>query len=194
LKKDLIREVGITDSEIFCETGYDSEENYNAMLRAKVEKGGFSLTLYDNLYRGYSPQGKNTLNIMVLQGYEPWRRYEADYVAGNKKSYRAEKERLADVLIRRAEAKLLPGLSKAIEVKEIGTPLTNVRYTGNYRGAVYGWDQTLENSMPRRLSQRTPIRNLYLAGAWTQPGHGYGAVIPSGLQCFATIMADWGRA
>jgi len=194
LKKDLVREVGITDSEIFCESGYDSEESYSALLRADVEKGSFGLTLYDNLYQGYSPKRKNTLNIMVLQGYEPWKRYEADYLAGDKKAYRTEKERMADILIRRAEAQLLPGLSKAIEVKEIGTPLTNVRYTGNYRGAIYGWDQTLDNSLPRRLPHRTPINNLYLAGAWTQPGHGYGAVISSGLQCFATIMADWSRS
>jgi len=194
LKKDLIREVGITESEIFCEPGYDNEGGYQALLRAEVEKGGFALTLYDNLYRGYSPEGKNTLNLMVLQGYEPWKKYEADYLAGKKGAYRAEKERMADVLIRRAETRLLPGLSKAIEVKEIGTPLTNVRYTGNYRGAIYGWDQTLDNSMPRRLPHRTPLKNLYLAGAWTQPGHGYGAVIPSGLQCFAAIMADWNKS
>lgn len=194
LKKDLIREVGITDSEIFYAPGYDDDAVYKAALNADVENGGFGLALYDNLYKGYSPEGKNTINIITLQGYEPWKKYEADYFAGKKDAYRAEKERLADVLIKKAEEKLLPGLSKAIEVKEIGTPLTNVRYTLNYRGAVYGWDQTLDNSMPRRLPQKTPIKNLYLAGAWTQPGHGYTAVIPSGLQCFAEIMKEWKQA
>jgi prolycopene isomerase len=69
--------------------------------------------------------------------------------------------------------------------------LTNVRYTGNYRGAIYGWDQTLDNSGPQRLPIATPIKNLYLAGAWTQPGHGYGGVIWSGLQCFGEIMKSW---
>ncbi len=191
LKKDLVREVGITDSEIFYEPGYDHEAGYKAALLADLENGGFGLTFYDNLYPGYSPQGKNIINILTLQGYEPWKKYEADYFAGKKEAYRAEKERMADILIKKAEEKLLPGLSKAIEVKEIGTPLTNVRYTSNYRGAIYGWDQTLDNAMPRRLAHNTPIKNLYLAGAWTQPGHGYGAVIPSGLECFAEIMRDW---
>ena len=51
----------------------------------------------------------------------------------------------------------MPGLTKAIEVMEAATPLTNLRYTSNYRGAIYGWDQTLENSMPRRLGQKTPV-------------------------------------
>lgn len=190
LKKDLVGEVGIRDSEIFRMSGYDQDEEYRRMLDGEVG-GGFGLTLYDNVYKGYSPEGKNTLNIMTLQGYDHWKPYEADYFKGNKTAYRAEKERMADVLIDEVEKTLLPGLRNAIEVIEIGTPLTNVRYTSNYRGAAYGWDQTLNNSGNTRLSQKTPLKNLYLAGAWTRPGHGYGAVIPSGLQCFAQIMSEW---
>ena len=90
-----------------------------------------------------------------------------------------------------SEKVMLPGLSKAIEVREVGTPLTNLRYTGNYRGAIYGWDQTLDNSEPRRVPHATPIKNLYLAGAWTRPGGGYSAVLESGLECFAEIMKAW---
>jgi all-trans-retinol 13,14-reductase len=190
LKKDLIGEVGITDTEIFCTTSYDPEAEFKAALNAKVE-GGYGLTLYDNLYKGYSPEGKNTLNIITLQGYDFWKKYEADYFKGNKKAYRAEKERMADILIKQVEDTLLPGLSKAIEVKEIGTPLTNVRYTGNYQGAIYGWDQTLDNSGQSRLPHTTPIENLYLSGAWTKPGGGYGGVIWSGLECFGEIMKKW---
>ncbi|MGD0201119.1 MAG: hypothetical protein ABSD27_10265, partial [Bryobacteraceae bacterium] len=104
--------------------------------------------------------------------------------------YRAEKERIADIYIRQAE-KVLPGLAKAIEVQEIGTPLTNVRYTGNYRGSIYGWDQTLDNSGMRRLGHSTPVKNLYLSGAWTRPGGGYSAVLWSGLECFGEIMRTW---
>jgi len=191
LKKDLVSEVGINDTEIFYGTGYDPEADYQAALKADVENGGFGLTLYDNLYKGYSPQGKNIVSIIVLQGYSHWEKYEADYFKGNKKEYRAEKERMAGILIDKVEKTLLPGLSKAIEIKEIGTPLTNLRYTGNYRGAVYGWDQTLDNSGPGRLGHETPVKNLYLAGAWTQPGHGYGGVIWSGLECFGEIMKKW---
>lgn len=194
LKKDLVREVGLTDTEIFYDPGYDVEESYRTALNAEVEKGGFGLTLYDNIYKGYSPEGKNTINIITLQGYDFWKRYEAHYFAGEKDAYRAEKERMADILIKKVEETLLPGLSRAVEVREVGTPLTNVRYTANYRGAIYGWDQTLDNAEPRRLPHNTPIRNLYLAGAWTRPGGGYGAVMPSGLQCFAQIMAEWDKA
>lgn len=98
---------------------------------------------------------------------------------------------MADILIQKIDKTLLPGLTKAIEVKEIGTPLTNIRYTGHPRGAIYGWNQTVDNSGPRRFPAKTPIKNLYLSGAWTFPGHGYGAVLGSGLMCFAEIMKSW---
>ncbi|NIM91139.1 MAG: NAD(P)-binding protein [Candidatus Aminicenantes bacterium] len=191
LKKDLVGEVGLKDSEIFFSHGYDDDASYKAFLEADMENSGYTLALYDNVYKGYSPEGKNTVSILVLQGYKHWERYEADYRQGNKKEYKAEKERMADILIKKVEETVLPGLSKAVEVKEIGTPLTNWRYTRNYRGAIYGWDQTMNNSGPNRMPHATPIKNLYLAGAWTQPGHGYGAVIPSGLQCFSEIMKEW---
>ena len=191
LKKDLVGELGVEDSEIFYAKGYDDDANYKAQLDADVENSGYGLMLYDNVYKGYSPEGKNTVNILVLQGYSHWEKYETDYWKGVKKEYRAEKERMAGILIKKVEETVLPGLADAIEIKEIGTPLTNVRYTGHYRGAIYGWDQTMNNTGPNRVPHSTPIENLYLAGAWTQPGHGYGAVIPSGLQCFAEIMNKW---
>ncbi|MBT8387029.1 MAG: NAD(P)/FAD-dependent oxidoreductase [Ignavibacteria bacterium] len=191
LKKNLIKEIGITDTEIFYNSTYDFEADYELLKKADVENGGYAITLYDNIYKGYSPEGKNTLNIMTLQGFDHWEKYRDDYFKDNKDEYRKEKDRMADILIDKTENTLLPGLRDAIEVKEIGTPLTNIRYTSNYKGAVYGFDQTVENSGQNRLGHATPIKNLYLSGAWTKPGHGYGGVIYSGLQCFGEIMKSW---
>ena len=191
LKKDLVGELKIPDTEIFYAPGFDDDAGYKAQLDADMTDPGFGLMLYDNIYKGYSPAGKNTVNILSLQGYDHWAPFEADYKRGEKTAYRAEKERMADIFIKQVEKIVLPGLSKAIEVKEIGTPLTNGRYTRHPRGAVYGFDQTVDNSGPSRIPYATPVNNLFLAGAWTQPGHGYGAVIPSGLQCFAEIMRRW---
>jgi prolycopene isomerase len=191
LKEDLVTKLGIPDAEIFVDPSYDSEAAYQGAVQGDVENGGVGISLYDNIYKGYSPAGKNTINLLTLQGYAPWEKFEKDYFAGKKAEYRKVKERMAEILIDRAEKSLLPGLSKAIEVKEIGTPLTNLRYTRNHRGAIYGWDQTVNNSGAARVGHSTPIKNLYLAGAWSRPGHGYGAVIPSGLECFAEIMKTW---
>ncbi len=190
LKKDLVKQSGITDTEIFWSPDYDLEAAYRNAREVNLDSPGVGLTLYDNLYPGYSPAGKNTIGLIALHGWEHWKKYEADYRKGNKAAYRKEKERIAAVYIKLAE-KLLPGLSGAIEVKEIGTPLTNVRYTGNYRGAIYGWDQTLDNAGQRRFPHTTPLKNLYLSGAWTSPGGGYEGVLISGVQCFGEIMKTW---
>jgi len=192
LKADLVHQLRITDTEIFYNPDYDVETMYEAARAADLSNPHICILLYDNLYPGYSPSGKNIVKLLVLQGYDHWKPYEADYRKGNKEAYRAEKNRLAKLLIQHTEKSLLPGLSEAIEIQEIGTPLTNMRYTSNYQGAIYGWDQTLDNAAPRRIPHVTPINNLYLAGAWTTPGAGYGAVIPSGLECFGEIMRRWG--
>jgi prolycopene isomerase len=192
LKTDLVHKVGIKESEIFYYPDYDLEADYSAALAGGLPADpGFGLTIYDNVCPGCSPKGKNTLNIIATQGYDYWEKYETDYFYGNKEAYTKEKMRLADILIDKAEKKFLPGLRKAIEVVEVASPLTNLRFTSNPRGAIYGWDQTVDNSGQRRFPQKTPIKNLYLSGAWTFPGHGYGACIPSGLACFAAVMKDW---
>jgi len=191
LNKDLVKEVGIKDSEIFFYSGYDMEAAYEKILKADVTDPAFGLSIYDNIYGGYSPEGKNTLGIIALQGYDHWGKYASDYWEGKKDAYKKEKKRMADILIQKIEDTLLPGLSGAIEVMEIGTPLTNIRYTSHPRGAIYGWNQTLDNTGPRRFPAKTPIKNLYLSGAWTFPGHGYGAVLGSGLMCFSEIMKSW---
>ena len=192
LKHDLVRKLGHPDTEIFVNSSYDPDADFNAALISIPDHPSFAALFYDNLFENYSPRGKNTISLVTLQSYDHWKPYEAAYWRGDKAAYRKEKERIAHALIASAESTILPGLSKAIEVQEIGTPLTNVRYTGNYRGAIYGWDQTVDNSNPRRLGHSTPIRSLYLSGAWTTPGGGYGGVLASALECFGEIMAKWG--
>ena len=192
LKTDLVRKAKLEESEIFTTPGYDVEAEYRAALAGGLpDDPGYGLTVYDNLYPGASPKGKNTLNIIVMQGYDYWKKFETDYFYGNKDAYNKEKMRLAGILIDKVEKRFLPGLRQAIEVVEVATPLTNLRFTGHPRGAIYGFDQTVDNSGQRRFPQKTPIKNLYLAGAWTFPGHGYGACVPSGLSCFAAVMKDW---
>jgi len=191
LKEDLAKTLEIQDSEIFVESGYDPDHAYANALAGNIEDGGFGVTVYDRVVPGYSPPGKNTVNILTLQGYGPWEKFEKDYRAGNKAEYRKQKEHMAQVLIEKAEKTVLPGLARAVEVTEVGTPLTNWRYTGHHRGAIYGWDQTVNNSGATRVGHATPVKNLYLAGAWSRPGHGYGAVIPSGIECFSEITKTW---
>lgn len=184
--------LGVVDHEIFVNETYDPDREYEACLNCDVKRSPYTIMVYDNVYPGFSPEGKTTLTIFTLQGYDHWLKFEEDYWRGSKEQYRTEKGRMTNTLIERAE-KVIPNLSRYIELREASTPLTNVRYTGNYRGAIYGWDQTVDQSSTNRLAPETPIRNLYLAGAWTMPGGGFAGAIQSGFQTFGTVMQKAGQ-
>lgn len=106
-------------------SGLGAEADYQACLRGEIDKCSFGVAIYDNLFEGYSSPGTSTIMLLVLSGYEPWKRFKADYRAGRKDEYDKEKARWVEILIRRAEEQVIPGLSSLIEVKEAATPLTN---------------------------------------------------------------------
>jgi phytoene dehydrogenase-like protein len=68
--------------------------------------------------------------------------------------------------------------------------LTNVRYTGNYHGSIYGFDR--QGAKMNLLDVRTPIKGLYLAGAWSHGG-GYTPTMMAGRDAVQAFMEDWGR-
>jgi phytoene dehydrogenase-like protein len=153
-------------------SGRGPEADYQSCLQGDIANGPFGVAVYDNIFKGYSQPGTSTLQLIFLCGYAPWRRYEADYNSGRKTDYNKEKDRWTDILIQRAEKELIPGLSSMIEVKEAGTPLTNRRFTGNTDGAIYGFEQSMDNAYMNRIENRTPVKGLYLASAWGNPGGG----------------------
>jgi prolycopene isomerase len=178
--------------EIFVQKDHDPERAYRASLAGDPTESDLGVTIYDNAYEGYSNPGTSTVGLLMLSGYEPWKRFEADYFAGNKDEYRKEKDRIAQTLIDRAEERIIPGLRSMIEVMEAATPLTNVRYTRNPEGAIYGYEQVMENAYMTRLANTTPIKGLYYASAWTNPGGGYQPCLQAGLDASVALLGDWG--
>jgi prolycopene isomerase len=173
--------------------GRGPEADYTACMQGDIEHAPFSVCVYDNIFDGYSSAGTSTLQLLVLSGYEPWRKFEADYQNGNKTRYNREKQRWARALIERAEREVIPGLSAMIEVEESATPLTNWRYTGNTAGAIYGFEQSMDNAFMNRLDNKTPVRGLYLASAWGNPGGGYAGVFRAGQSAFQAVMEDFAK-
>jgi len=127
----------------------------------------------------------------MLSGYEPWRRFEGDYFAGRRGDYWKEKDRIARILINEAERLVIPGLISMIEVMEASTPLTNLRYTKNPEGAIYGYEQSLVNSYMNRLKNKTPVSGLYFASAWSDTGGGYQPCLLSGAKACRELISDW---
>ncbi len=158
--------------------------SYEIDIRGDSSGSGFGVTIYDNLFKGYSRPGTSTLSLIRLADHAEWKPFEADYKKGEKSAYNLKKQQIAREMILDLEKELIPGLSKMIEVMEAATPLTNQRYTGNPGGAVYGFD-----SDSKTLDTRTPVKGLYLAGAWSSGG-GYTPVMMSGRDAAMAVLAD----
>ncbi len=167
--------------EYFLENGYDLEAGYRAVVDGDFERAGMVITNYTESDPGCAPDGYSVLVLMTLA---PWDHQNVWGTGGDldgyssNPDYLAAKEAAGDTLIRRA-AELIPGLAERIVIKEIATPLTNVRYGRQPFGSIYGREQTVENMFANRRSPRTPIPNLFLAGAWIGGG-GMSTAIGSG--------------
>jgi len=170
---------------------YDPEADDAVTSDCDASKARFQVYLYDTLYPGYSKPGKSTVKILMQCGYRPWKHFEADYLAGKKEAYRKEKNRIAQILIERTEARVIPGLKSMIEVMDAATPLTHMRYTKNPEGAVLGYEHSMDNYWIYRNKNRTPIKGLYLASAWGSPGGGVNPVMRGGQTTFKALMEDW---
>ncbi|MEW5734820.1 MAG: NAD(P)/FAD-dependent oxidoreductase [Thermodesulfobacteriota bacterium] len=182
----------LKDYEIFLLSGRGAAADYQAYKDGDIENMSFLVAVYDNAYKGFSRSGTTTLSIVVLTGWEPWKRFFEDYKADRKEEYHKEKKRWTDILINRAEKALIPGLSGMIETMDSATPLTNWRYTANPQGAIYGFDHNLSNDFITRIDNRTPLKGLYLSSAWGNPGAGYGGTMAGGEVTFYKMMKDWG--
>jgi phytoene dehydrogenase-like protein len=175
---------------IYIDSGYDIETDFKNYLACNAEESSISITLYDNYYKGYSKPGTSTLTIFMESGYEPWRRFEKDYFAGNKEEYNREKMRIAQILIKKVEEKAIPGLSSMIQVMEAATPLTNMRYTKNPEGAIYGYPPSTNNAFTNRIKNTTPIDGLYLSSGWGYIHGSYYGGIMNGRDVYRLVMKD----
>ncbi len=164
--------------------GADSEDNFRPMREGDISRVMFGIANYSKTDPNNAPEGKNVICLVTLMPYDlnnGWREKEGP------EKYAEFKNEIAETLIKRAE-KYLPGLFSNIEELEVGTPRTNEHYTSNFKGSIYGWAHTAEQSMQNRLPQATPIENLFLAGAWTFPSGGQAPVLISGNTAAETIL------
>lgn len=117
------------------------------------------------------PAGKSNFTIIFASNYEYWER-----LMQNKEKYHEEKKRIEEIVIN-ALSVIFPGIQEHIEVTDVATPITLMRYTGNWKGSYEGWLMT-KKSMTVQLPQTLPgLSNFYMAGQWISPGGG----LPSGL-------------
>lgn len=164
--------------EVFYFQNPLKEKNYNPALNIDYQKCGMLLTNYSSMDKTLNDYNKGVLTITIIDDYSNW--------SVNKPDYNLQKEHCTSILISRLE-KMFPSIKSHIVITELGTPRTMERYTNNPKGAVYGYSQTVKQAGCHRLKSTTPIENLFLVGAWVNPGGGYEGSISSGMMVAQNI-------
>lgn len=111
-----------------------------------------------------APEGKTTI---VMRYESPWKLWEN--LDGE--AYKSEKQQIEKDAIEKLEL-IYPGISEFIEVIDIATPKTDVRYTGVKDGAYEGFMPSKENMMKSLKMTLPKLQNFYMAGQWLFPGGG----------------------
>jgi len=185
---------GWVHHEFFDMPSYDIESEYQAIMRGDFENAGMIVSNYTIADPGCAPEGGSVLSLTSLA---PWDYADVWGTGGELDGYSKNddyiriKDAAGDILIDRL-AKRIPGLRDAIVVKEVATPLTNVRYAMQPGGSIYGREQTVMNQMNRRRP-KTPVPNLFLAGAWVGGG-GMTACVGSGKSAASAVDRYLGRS
>jgi phytoene dehydrogenase-like protein len=126
-----------------------------------------------------APSGKS---VIIMRFESPWDTWKEM----NEIDYKNEKEKIKTDANRLLESNY-PGISDHIEVVDVATPLTNVRYTRSWKGAYEGFlpssrniTKTLDNTLPG-------LKNFYMAGQWLYPGGGIPPSVLSGKKAIRQI-------
>jgi phytoene dehydrogenase-like protein len=106
--------------------------------------------------------------------------------------YRAEKIRIIAEVVALLE-KRFPGLTAQLEHSDIATPVTFIRYTGNWQGSYEGWLPT-PGVLGRRIPFTLPhLKNFYMAGHWVVAGGGLPSAALAGRYVAQLICAQFGK-
>jgi phytoene desaturase len=159
--------------ENFFYASWDHDESYRSSLAGRPS--WLSVTIPTLADPTLAPRGEHLLILTTLLPQAAAR------------SWRDEKERAAQALLRAADERF-PGLKSRLTFSEGGTPRTMERYTRNSVGAAYGWEVSPGQVGPGRPGEDTPIPGLHLAGHWTRPGGGIYGVVTSGIETARAVL------
>jgi prolycopene isomerase len=166
--------VGMDHFLLSINPGYDHSGSYRNCLESNYKLCGLAVVDHSQLDPQLAPPGKSALCVMTLDNFASW-------LSLSREEYIIKKKEAGEAVLGVLE-KYLPGITKHIEVMEVGSPLTMARFATLPEGAIYGLAQTVAQSGINRFDQVTKIKGLFLCGAWTRPGGGVHGCYVSGAE------------
>lgn len=176
-----LKKLGINDYEVFVNPSYNLDLSYDSLMKNRLDNVPFGICIHSNVDHTICGEGKSIVSITMLSGYDYWKvlpKYE----------YKKKKLEVAEKLIQKTEEAVIPNLGKYINVKVVATPLTMERYTGNGKGAAYGWTRNVNFYGSKHMNIQTPIKNLFLSSNWTKIGGGVEGVLRSADRTYDLIV------
>ncbi|WP_416769278.1 phytoene desaturase family protein [Pseudomonas sp. RHF3.3-3] len=154
------QELGVTQASSFIYETLDEEQIFQRMGSLEPPLGGM-LTCYNLEDPEAAPPGKSQVVLVCLQYAEPWKAVSPEHYAQTKYAFA---EQLIGVI-----EKVYPKVRQYIEEVEVATPLTMMRYLNTPGGAIYGFQQSTQDSALLR-ERLEGVPGLYIAGSWTTMG------------------------
>lgn len=176
-------ELGLTSYSYFIGPSMDTEKAYSGFF--SIEPQDMQAVICLNMANPQcSPPGTTILSSTTLVGPGTW-----DQVAPG--DYYALKNKIAAGVIEKMSHYLGVQLTQHIEEIEVATPETFARYTGAYRGVMYGyeqdpWDSVMARSM--HAHNERFIKGLEFAGGFATMGHGYAPSLISGRMAATAVL------
>ena len=150
-------EIGFGTSFTLNYESLDANQDFKNAYKLLPETDPLVATCYTVDDPSVSPKGTSVITAGTLKYGIEWEKlsaeqyYEAKYEAGRR-------------IVERLE-KLYPGFTDHIEEMEIATPLTHMRYLGHPGGAIYGYEQDL-NQAVFFFPTESKIDGLEFASGW----------------------------
>jgi phytoene dehydrogenase-like protein len=154
----------------------------NPIAIGGVKHGYLSVKVY-NFDPTLAPAGKTLLTVMFRTDYKYWKDLHNHH-----EQYNNEKEKIADAVLAILD-KRFPGIGGQVEMRDVASPVTFERYTGNWKGSFEGWQVTPDTwSMGKVMKKTLPgLENFYMAGHWVEPGGGIPPAAMSGRNVIQLI-------
>ena len=123
-----------------------------------------------------APEGKTVITAWILtREHEYWDNLKKT----TPKEYEAEKNRIAEEVLELLE-KRFGDIRSKVEMTDVCTPATVMRYTSNWKGSFEGWLWTPEIGLGGMSKMLPRLGNFYMVGHWVEPGGGLPTVMKSG--------------
>eukprot|EP00771_Trimastix_marina_P001722 gnl/Trimastix_PCT/2814.p2 GENE.gnl/Trimastix_PCT/2814~~gnl/Trimastix_PCT/2814.p2 ORF type:complete len:535 (+),score=127.03 gnl/Trimastix_PCT/2814:1399-3003(+) len=174
---------------VFYNRVVDSTDQYNGATQSQFPSESAPMPNMDMMaITNYAidptsaPVGKTVISIAICA---PLRFSELQL---RTEAYARVKQSIIDTALNELEP-FCPGLRAACEIIRLDTPRTYQRYTRVPGGAIFGQVHT-PHGVLHRPAMKTPVKGLYLAGAWTMPGAGVPSCLHSGITAAKAIIHE----